>query len=236
MKRLVLRCLLIVVVVMLAGCQAMMPPQTAKIGDQTFVMMADLVYQVGGTNESIVVPRGFVTDFASIPRALWWWQSKTDRNEPAAIVHDYLYWDQSCSKDEADAVIYLAMEDSGVSNFNRSAIFLGVHWLGDSPFAKNTAAKKRGESRFLSEESLRWVLQHPEPAAPMEHVLSVAKSNGGLVARTDPNPERLKHACGTALAFLQQGRRSYANLPEQRFDVAAKAAVVADSTCKPAAP
>ena len=49
--------------------------------------------------EQITVPVGFVTDFASIPQAL---QSIIRQNGPyilPAVVHDYLYWDQGCTRD-----------------------------------------------------------------------------------------------------------------------------------------
>ncbi|MDZ7679102.1 MAG: DUF1353 domain-containing protein [Acidimicrobiales bacterium] len=37
------------------------------------------------------VPPGFTTDFASIPRPLWWWVAPWGRHGRAAIIHDFLY-------------------------------------------------------------------------------------------------------------------------------------------------
>jgi len=50
------------------------------------------------------VPAGFVTDFASTPRALWSVIPPTGRYQLAAVVHDFLYWDQGCTREQADTV------------------------------------------------------------------------------------------------------------------------------------
>jgi hypothetical protein len=53
--------------------------------------MEKVVYQIGQTSTVIVAPRGFVTDFASIPEAFWsFGLSAHGRYSKAAIVHDYL--------------------------------------------------------------------------------------------------------------------------------------------------
>jgi hypothetical protein len=39
--------------------------------NREWVLMENLVYQIGQTSTVIVVPKGFVTDFASIPQAFW---------------------------------------------------------------------------------------------------------------------------------------------------------------------
>ena len=51
--------------------------------------------------KDVNVPTGFVTDLASIPRPFWSVFPKTGRYAYAAIVHDYLYWTQTVSRDEA---------------------------------------------------------------------------------------------------------------------------------------
>jgi hypothetical protein len=40
---------------------------------------------------TIQVQAGFTTDFASVPRALWWFAGPWGRHGRAAIVHDWLY-------------------------------------------------------------------------------------------------------------------------------------------------
>lgn len=40
--------------------------------------------------ELIAVPVDFETDFASVPRALWWWLPPHGRYERAAVIHDWI--------------------------------------------------------------------------------------------------------------------------------------------------
>src|SRR5262245_11770367 len=54
------------------------------------VLMTELSYRIGETTHVIVVPAGFVTDFASTPRAIWSVLPPTGRYQMAAIVHDFL--------------------------------------------------------------------------------------------------------------------------------------------------
>ena len=77
--------------------------------------------------ESITVPTGFVTDLASVPRAMWWLIAPFDVAR-AAIVHDILYkgirqyrWKMKDNEDKelikkakkaADRVFLLAMNDA----------------------------------------------------------------------------------------------------------------------------
>jgi len=60
---------------------------------------------------AVTAPEGFVTDLASIPPALWPVLPPTGRYAYPAIIHDYLYWFQPCSRDQADMVLKLAMQD-----------------------------------------------------------------------------------------------------------------------------
>ena len=61
----------------------------------------------------IVVPSGFVTDFASVPRlpvAYWLYGSKA--NAPA-LVHDYLYREGHPGRKEADRIFLEALKEYG---------------------------------------------------------------------------------------------------------------------------
>ena len=77
--------------------------------------------------ESITVPTGFVTDLASVPRAMWWLIAPFDVAR-AAIIHDLLYktirqyrWKKKDKEDKAlikeakvasDKVFLLGMKDA----------------------------------------------------------------------------------------------------------------------------
>lgn len=98
---------------------------------------------------SVSVPAGFVTDFASIPRALWTALPRDGDYVWAAVVHDYLYWFQTTTKDIADDVLNAAMIDFNIPALNRIAIYEGVHLGGSSSWDENAQLKQNGEKRIL---------------------------------------------------------------------------------------
>lgn len=89
----------------------------------------------------IVVPEGFVTDGASVPRPLWWlYPPFGGEYDEAAVVHDFLYahaerfgdGDGHVSRAFADAVMLECMEARGFRGSGRRTIYLGVRaggWL-----------------------------------------------------------------------------------------------------------
>src|SRR5256885_9984018 len=56
------------------------------------------------TLEPVEVPKGFVTDLASVPRIFWSYLRPDGNYAYAAIIHDYLYWVQSRAREAADLV------------------------------------------------------------------------------------------------------------------------------------
>src|SRR5262245_22776830 len=92
------------------GCKGIRPvPTTFFIDGKNSVLEKPLKYQRPKSTNEIVVPDGFVTDFASIPRAFWTIYPRTGRYQWAAVVHDYLYWEQTLSREEADHILLEAM-------------------------------------------------------------------------------------------------------------------------------
>jgi Protein of unknown function (DUF1353) len=105
--------------------------------------------QVGTTNFTIVVPLGFVTDFASTPRALWAVLPPFGTYQLAAVVHDFLYWDQGCSREQADALLRVAMFESKVDARKRDIIWQAVRRFGQAAWDQNAAAKAAGSPRII---------------------------------------------------------------------------------------
>ena len=58
---------------------------------RNWVIRKDFGYAVGSedSGEVIDLPTGFVTDFASVPRPLWWLYPKWGKYGNAAVIHDY---------------------------------------------------------------------------------------------------------------------------------------------------
>jgi hypothetical protein len=104
----------------------------------------------GQEYERVVVPVGFVTDLTSAPK--WAWSSGIRPEGPyayAAIIHDYLYWAQERSKEEADRIFLYAMEDSKVEEGLRKKIYRAVDKFGSRAWTKNAKLRASGERRVL---------------------------------------------------------------------------------------
>jgi hypothetical protein len=135
--------------------QPIKPVPLTPFGDgHDSVLTADLRYQIGRTNFVVVVPAGFVTDFASTPRAIWGVLPPVGSYQLAAVVHDFLYWDQACTRQQADDLLRVAMAESKVKAFERDVIWQAVRRFGDSAWTSNTAAKAAGKPRIIPAEDM----------------------------------------------------------------------------------
>lgn len=139
---------------MLTGCSSISPMVAKTTADgENWVLYAPLKYTDSKLKKEVTVPRGFVTDFASVPRLFWVAFPPCGRYTPAAVVHDYLYWQQSplCDRKCADDVLDTAMKESGVDFATRNAIYLAVRTAGQSAWDKNQLAKNSGVIRQVPE-------------------------------------------------------------------------------------
>ena len=76
-------------------------------------LMQQFTYYVGeeNSNEIIVVPAGFITDFASIPQLFWSLIGPpTGKYGKAAVVHDFCYYKNLYSRKRCDKIFYEAMK------------------------------------------------------------------------------------------------------------------------------
>lgn len=122
---------------------------------KNWIVKEPLTYQVGISNDRVTVPRGFVTDFATIPPIL---QSLIQQNGPhllPAVVHDYLYWKQTCTQDQADRLFLLAMIENKVPLTDRTAMYTAVHAVGALAWASNARDRAAGLIRVLPESHIR---------------------------------------------------------------------------------
>ncbi len=62
---------------------------TRYIGGGYFELLAPLDVKIGG--QVLRIPKGFITDFASIPKLARWLIAKTEDHIKGAVLHDYLY-------------------------------------------------------------------------------------------------------------------------------------------------
>ncbi len=99
---------------------------------KTWIILCDFGYEIGdeGSGDIINVPIGTYTDFASIPRPLWAIFPRWGKYGNAAVIHDWMYWNQSRSRKEADDIFLEGMEVLEVSTWKRRTIYYAVRWFG----------------------------------------------------------------------------------------------------------
>ena len=105
--------------------------------NRAFILLEPMTYMIGTSGVRITVPSGFVTDYASIPERLWSIYSPHDQYSRAAIVHDYLYWSQLCTRAQADNLLMIAMKESDVPEKTRQIVYSGVHLFGKASWIDN---------------------------------------------------------------------------------------------------
>jgi hypothetical protein len=101
-----------------------------------------------GADRPVTVPKGFETDFASIPSPITIVLPKWSDYGPAAIIHDWLYWSQSIQRRDADNVFLEAMQALNVSPIKQRIIYLGVRIFGRWAWWENGRLKARSVSRM----------------------------------------------------------------------------------------
>jgi hypothetical protein len=140
--------------------QAPKSPLVRAFGDNYYWIVAeDMIWTIGNTSDTIVVPRGFVTDFASIPQGLWsLGLSPHGKYSRAAVIHDYLYWSQTCTRSQADRLLVIAMKESNVGWFDENSIYTGVDLGGGSAWRSNMDERTAGLPKIVPENYL-----HPDP-------------------------------------------------------------------------
>lgn len=86
---------------------------------------------------SVLIPAGFITDFASIPRLFWRWMPPTDRRiGKIAVVHDWYYRSPeiSVSREQADNALRAGMKVLGANRFDREVVYYAVRAGGSGAF------------------------------------------------------------------------------------------------------
>ena len=118
--------------------------EMTPLGDgKNFKLDETLVYSSDLLNEKVVVPKGFVTDGATIP----WifrpvfpvWGKWGD----AAVLHDWLYRETDYSKRICDNVFNEAMKVLKVCTLKRIIIYLAVKYFGFFAFWRDRKERNR---------------------------------------------------------------------------------------------
>ena len=84
----------------------------SPLGDgRTWFLREGFRYDIGeeGSGDTVDVSPRFLTDFASVPRLLWWLFPTWGRYGNAAVIHDWGYWDQSRNRKQVDQIFWEGM-------------------------------------------------------------------------------------------------------------------------------
>ena len=118
------------------------PPLLYWRGHYRFSLAADYPWPIGEAHHPddhrIVVPSGFTTDGASIPRCLWWWLPPHGDYLPAAIIHDYLYAragkatsnGKGYTREQSDRIFYRGMLSLGIPTVKAWLMWKAVRVMG----------------------------------------------------------------------------------------------------------
>ena len=84
-----------------------------------------------GSRDTFTVPAGYVTNFASVPRLLWWFIPRYGRYTKATVLHDCLCddaGDDVVRRRDADGIFRRTMRELGVPLLRRRIMWAGVRW------------------------------------------------------------------------------------------------------------
>nr|DAX46286.1 MAG TPA: Protein of unknown function (DUF1353) [Ackermannviridae sp.] len=94
-----------------------------------------------GIDTTIQIPRGFVSDGASIPRFLWTIFPPFHRWTDSAIIHDFLYKTQFIDRKVCDKIFLECMLEDGVNKIVAYLFYFNVRVFGKFAWEKHTKSK-----------------------------------------------------------------------------------------------
>lgn len=141
----------------MAGLRCINEPDLLALDTGEFSLKDDLIYEYVGTikdiNFRIVVPTGFVTDFATIPWYARVFINKTGPWNKASALHDWLYTSQGLSRSIADALFLEAMELHGVPLIKRHLMYLAVLLFANNVYKNGKTEYESKYPGFLKKHS-----------------------------------------------------------------------------------
>lgn len=144
-----------------------------KLGRDYWRLARSFKFYVGDRADNlwVLIPEGFLSDGATVPRLLWWLVPPWGRHGHAAIIHDYLCEYPVLHKDSVEVVINRkqvdkifneAMKISKVNRIIRHVMYGAVRlWaLVSKKTGRTVSAGFRARKKALEDE---WRANPPEP-------------------------------------------------------------------------
>lgn len=135
----------------------------------TWVLREQFAYYVGQnpSENLVVVPEGFVTDFATVPAILRWYVNNWGAHGNAAVIHDWLYWEQTSrsgfNREQADQIFLDGMVVLGVGSIRRHSIYWAVRLFGWWAWRRNRWDRNDGFERVLDTLPERYSVRMERP-------------------------------------------------------------------------
>lgn len=120
--------------------------ETRDIDDNKVVLLSDLVYESDLLKTTITVPKGFISDKASVPRVPIAYMAFGDRAHRESVVHDLIYKEGKIPRRKADAIFLEAMKARNKKWWIRSCMWLGVRLGGWIAWRQHRRNEKGGNS------------------------------------------------------------------------------------------
>lgn len=116
-----------------------------------FVLTRDVLFCRASTNEVLLVPAGFITDFSSIPEAALQGLPENAQDTGAALLHDWLYAISAPRSEShqiyADQIFVEEMGETGTERLRRAMLDKVAR------FDRRTAVGNKAELKFATPES-----------------------------------------------------------------------------------
>lgn len=159
-----------------------MQPALRPINANQFELVEDWSYQA--KFETFHLPKGFVTDLASVPKFLWWFIPSYGNFLHAALVHDYLWAlarKQEFKFEDADGIFKRILRELGVSISQRWVMYAAVRVM----HPKTLFANGDGLRIILTALLALTALAIPTAAVLVFSILF--KLIGAITARLEPS-------------------------------------------------
>jgi len=148
------------------GLSLVLSRDERRQGRRVAVIASDWLYCYPPTGEVFLTPRGYETDFASIPGWAQILINPFGDHAEAAVIHDWLYAaGRAGGRDQADEIFRFAMAEQGVNPVKRNLMFQAVRLGGEAAYGREA------EWRFVDPKSFK------EIDAPIE------RSEAGSIAK-----------------------------------------------------
>lgn len=115
-----------------------------KKGESIWAELLEDQKYTSKSGDEYTVPKGFQTNFASVPRPLWAWFAPFGKYTQAAILHDYFYSGKGVSnRKEADKLFYEAGRSSAMQLISMWIMWFFVRFY--AWFAYTSPEGKKGK-------------------------------------------------------------------------------------------